>query len=272
MAVTAPALRLDTGAGSITQRVGWAIGDAAALTKRNLTHLVRVPALIVFTAVQPVMFTLLFKYVFGGAIHTSAGDYVEFLIPGIIVQTAAFASIGTAIALSEELTKGVIDRFRSMPIARSAVLVGRLTSDVLRMTITILIILGVGYGVGFRVHTGVWQTIAMILLSVGFGLAICCVSAFIGLTVKDQETVQGIGFIWIFPLTFASGVFVPVSVMPGWLAAFARNNPVTLFSEAARSLTLGTPAGDSIWLSVVWLVAIIAVFLALAVRAYRRAV
>ncbi|MGH9060911.1 MAG: ABC transporter permease, partial [Acidimicrobiales bacterium] len=247
----------------------WGVADAAAQTWRNLTHLYRVPALIIFTAVQPVMFTLLFRYVFGGAIHTSSGAYVEFLIPGILVQTAAFASFGTAIALAEELSKGVIDRFRSMPIARSAVLVGRLGSDTLRMLITILIILGVGYGIGFRVHTGPGRAIAMVLLSVGFGLAICCVSAFIGLTVKDQESVQGFALIWLFPLTFASGVFVPVSSMPDWLAAFARNNPVTIIAEAVRSLSLGTPAGDTIWLSVVWIVAIIAVFLALAVRAYR---
>ncbi|MGH9103484.1 MAG: ABC transporter permease, partial [Acidimicrobiales bacterium] len=219
-----------------------------------------------------VMFTLLFRYVFGGAIHTSAsGGYVNFLIPGIIVQTAAFASFGTAIALAEELSKGVIDRFRSMPIARSAVLVGRLTSDTLRMLITILIIVGVGYAVGFRVQTGVGRAIAMIVLAVGFGVAICCVSAFIGLTVKDQESVQGFALIWLFPLTFASGVFVPVTSMPAWLAAFARNNPVTIIAGAARSLSLGTPAGDTVWLSVVWIVAIIVVFLTLAVRAYRRA-
>lgn len=263
----------ELGAPPLAERLRWGVADAAALTRRNLLHLVRIPALIIFTAVQPVMFTLLFRYVFGGAIHTSAGAgrYVEFLIPGIVVQTAAFASFGTAINLAEELSKGVIDRFRSMPIARSAVLVGRLTSDTLRILATVLILLGVGYAIGFRVHTGVAQAVAMVVLAVGFGLGICCVSAFIGLAVKDAESVQSFALIWLFPLTFASGVFVPVASMPAWLADFARNNPVTIIAEAARSLSLGGPSGDTIWLSVVWIVAIVAVFLALAVRAYRRA-
>ncbi|HZD65778.1 MAG TPA: ABC transporter permease [Acidimicrobiales bacterium] len=256
---------------SVPRRVWFGASDVAVLTKRNLIHLVRVPALIVFTAIQPVMFTLLFRYVFGGAIHTSVGAYVEFLIPGIIVQTAAFGSFQTAIALADELSRGMIDRFRSMPIARSAVVAGRLASDTLRITVTVVIILGVGYAVGFRIHTGPLETIAMVLFSVGFGVAICCVSACIGLAVKDQESVQAFGLIWLFPLVFASGVFVPVATLPAWLAAFARNNPVTLFAEGARSLSLGTPAGDTIWLSVVWMVAIVAVFGTLAVRAYRRA-
>lgn len=254
-----------------SQRLVWGIADAAALTWRNLVHLVRVPALIVFTIVQPIMFTLLFRYVFGGAIRTGGAAYVDFLIPGIIIQTAAFGSFGTAINLADELSKGVIDRFRSLPIARSAVLIGRLTSDAFRILITVLVILGVGYAVGFRITTDPGSAIVMILLSVGFGIAVCCVSAFIGLSIKDPESVQSFGLIWLFPVTFASGVFVPVSTMPAWLADFARNNPVTIIATAARHLASGTPAGNTLWLSVVWIVAIVAVFLSLAVRAYRRA-
>lgn len=271
-AVNPPVTLPDLEAESLARRIGYGVSDSLALTKRNLTHIYRVPALIMFTAIQPVMFTLLFRYVFGGAIHTGAGAYVNYLIPGVVIQTAAFASVTTAIGLSTELQQGVIDRFRSMPVARSAFLVGRLGSDALRILVTVLILLGVGYAVGFRISTGVGPTVAMVALSVGFGIAICCVSAWIGLSLKDPESVQSFAFIWIFPITFASGVFVPVASMPGWLADFARNNPVTLLAEAARHLTIGTPAGDSIWLSVVWILAITAVFGVLAVRAYRRAV
>jgi ABC transporter DrrB family efflux protein len=270
MAIAVPAL-VQTDAVPIVRRLGWSVSDVAALTQRNLLHIKRVPALLFFTAIQPIMFTLLFRYVFGGAIRTSAGQYVEYLLPGIIVQTGAFLSFATAVGLAEELSKGVIDRFRSMPIARSAVLVARLASDTLRTFMTVLIIVGVGYGVGFRFHTGGPEIVAMVALSIGFGLAMACVSSFIGLAIKDQEAVQAFGLVWVFPLTFASGVFVPVSSMPSWLAAFARNNPVTIIATAARHLSLGTPAGDSIWLSVVWLAAIIFTFGALAVQAYRRA-
>lgn len=255
----------------VRRRLSWGLSDVAALTRRNLLHITRVPALLFFTAIQPIMFTLLFRYVFGGAIHTSAGEYVQYLLPGIIVQTGAFLSFATAVGLAEELSKGVIDRFRSMPIARSAVLMARLASDTLRTFMTVLIIIGVGYGVGFRFHTGIGQIIAMVLLSVGFGLAMACISSFIGLSIKDQEAVQAFGLVWVFPLTFASGVFVPVESMPSWLAAFARNNPVTIIADAARHFALGTPAGTTVWLSVVWLMAIILTFGALAVRAYRRA-
>lgn len=270
MAVAVPALS-GLEAVSLGRRLRWSLSDIGALTWRNLLHLARVPALVFFTAIQPIMFTLLFRYVFGGAIQTPGGEYVEYLIPGIIVQTGAFLSFATAVGLAEELTKGVIDRFRSMPIARSAVLLARLASDTLRTFGTVLIIIAVGYGVGFRFHTGLGSVIAMIALSVAFGLAMACISSFIGLAIKDQEAVQAFGLVWVFPLTFASGVFVPVSTMPSWLAAFARNNPVTIIANAARHLSLGTPAGNSLWLSVVWLAAIILVFSALAVWAYRRA-
>lgn len=262
----------DLASESMARRLRYTITDSAALMRRNLTHIYRVPALIIFTAIQPVMFTLLFRYVFGGAIHTNEGTYVNYLIPGIVIQTACFASVTTAIGLSTELSAGVIDRFRSMPIARSAVLLGRLGSDSLRILMTVIILMAVGYAVGFRISTGVGDTIAMIALSVGFGISVCCVSAWIGLSLKDPESVQSFAFIWIFPVTFASGVFVPVASMPGWLQDFARNNPVTLLAEAARNLTIGSPAGNSLWLSAVWLVGITAVFGYLAVRAYRKAV
>jgi ABC transporter DrrB family efflux protein len=261
-----------TGAGEpgLRTRFGWAITDTLTITRRNLLVWMRVPAYLVFTVIQPVMFVLLFRYVFGGAIHV-AGNYVNFLMPGIIAQTAAFASFGTAIALAQELKKGVIDRLRSMPMARSAVLAGRLVADTGRMLVTILIIVGVGYAVGFRFSNGVVPAIAMVLLATVFGLAICCISAYTGLAIGDEESVQAFGLIWLFPLTFLSSAFVPIATMPGWLQAFANNQPVTYVIDTMRALALGGPVVPSLWKSLVWLAGIFIVFLPLAVRAYRRA-
>jgi len=251
-------------------RISWAITDTLTITRRNLLVWMRVPAYLVFTVIQPVMFVLLFRYVFGGAIHV-AGNYVNFLMPGIIAQTAAFATFGTAIALAQELKKGVIDRLRSMPMARSAVLAGRLVADTGRMLVTILIIVGVGYAVGFRFSNGVVPAIAMVLLATVFGLAICCISAYTGLAIGDEESVQAFGLIWLFPLTFLSSAFVPIATMPGWLQAFANNQPVTYVIDTMRALALGGPVVPSLWKSLVWLAGIFIVFLPLAVRAYRRA-
>jgi ABC transporter DrrB family efflux protein len=261
-----------TGAGEpgLRTRFGWAITDTLTITRRNLLVWMRVPAYLVFTVIQPVMFVLLFRYVFGGAIHV-AGNYVNFLMPGIIAQTAAFATFGTAIALAQELKKGVIDRLRSMPMARSAVLAGRLVADTGRMLVTILIIVGVGYAVGFRFSNGVVPAIAMVLLATVFGLAICCISAYTGLAIGDEESVQAFGLIWLFPLTFLSSAFVPIATMPGWLQAFANNQPVTYVIDTMRALALGGPVVPSLWKSLVWLAGIFIVFLPLAVRAYRRA-
>ncbi|HET6818574.1 MAG TPA: ABC transporter permease [Mycobacteriales bacterium] len=253
-------------------RLRWAASDAWVLTWRNLTVWRRVPAYLVFTVVQPTIFTLLFRYVFGGAIpaHGIPGGYVNYLLPGVIGQTAAFASMATAISLAIEAQKGVIDRLRVMPIARSAVLMGRLMADSIRMLITLLVIVGVGYLVGFRFHGGVVDAVAMVLLAEAFGLTVCCVSMFIGLALRQEEAVQAFGLIWLFPLTFVSSAFVQVGTMPGWLQAFADNQPITHVINALRSLALGTPMGDNLWLSVVWLVAILAFFMPLAVRAYKR--
>lgn len=256
----------------LARRTRWAVGDTLTMTRRNMLTWIRVPAFIMFTVVQPVMFVLLFRYVFGGAIHVPVpGGYVNFLMPGIIAQTAAFASIGTAIALALELKKGVIDRFKSMPIARSTVLSGRLTADGIRMLITILIIIGVGYAVGFYFNNGLGPAIGMVVLAVAFGLSFCCVSAFIGLTVKDEESVQAFGLIWLFPLTFVSSAFVPIETMPGWLQAFASHQPVTAVVDAMRALALGGPVASDLWQSIAWIAGILIVFGPLAVRAYRNA-
>ena len=249
----------------------WAVSDTLTLARRNLLVWTRVPAYIVFTVIQPVMFVLLFSFVFGGAIPVPGHTYVEFLMPGIIAQTAAFASFGTAIALAQELKKGVIDRLRSMPMARSAVLAGRLVADTVRMVVTILIIVGVGYAVGFSFLNGVVPAVAMVLLATVFGIAICLIAAYTGLAIGDEESVQAFGLIWLFPLTFVSSAFVPVATMPGWLQAFASNQPVTYVVDTMRALALGGPIEANLLKSIAWLAAIFVVFGPLAVRAYRRA-
>jgi ABC transporter DrrB family efflux protein len=251
----------------------WAVSDTLTITRRNLLVWLRVPAYIVFTVVQPVIFVLMFRYVFGGAIHAPGikGGYVNFLMPGIIAQTAAFATFGTAISLAQELKKGVIDRLKSMPMARSAVLAGRLVADTLRMLVTVLIVIGVGYAVGFRFENGVIPAILMIAMGIFLGVSICMISAFTGLAIGDEEAVQAFGLIWLFPVTFLSSAFVPIQTMPGWLQAFANNQPVTYVVDTMRALALGGPVASSLWKSLVWLIGILVVFGPLAVRAYKRA-
>jgi ABC transporter DrrB family efflux protein len=260
---------------STAQLARWALSDSLVMTRRNLLVWMRVPAYIVFTVVQPVIFVLLFRYVFGGAIQVAnPGGYVNFLMPGIIGQTAAFATFATAIALAQEAKQGVIDRLRSLPMARSAVLAGRLMADAIRMLVTITVIIGVGYAVGFRFQNGVIAAIGMVLLAEAFGVTICCISAFIGLAIKDEESVQAFGLIWLFPLTFVSSAFVPIATMPGWMQAFANNQPVTLVINAMRALALGGPQfplNPALWQALLWLVGILLVFAPLAVRAYRSA-
>jgi ABC transporter DrrB family efflux protein len=272
MSAVAAAPARPSGGPSMFTKARWAVSDSFMIAKRNLLVWARVPAYLVFTVIQPVMFVLLFVYVFGGAIPvTKPGGYVNFLMPGIIAQTAAFASFATAIALAQELKKGVIDRLRSMPMARSAVLTGRLGADTVRMLVTILIIVGVGYAVGFRFLNGFGPAVAMVVLAIVFGLAFCTIAAFTGLAIGDEESVQAFGLIWLFPLTFVSSAFVPVSTMPGWLQAFAYHQPVTIVVDTMRALALGGPIAANLWKSIAWLAAIFIVFVPLAVRAYRRA-
>ncbi|HTX63515.1 MAG TPA: ABC transporter permease [Acidimicrobiales bacterium] len=268
----APLVALEVPGPPAGRRMRLAVADMATLNRREFLIWLRNPAFIFFTVIQPVMFVLLFRYVFGGAIHSQVpGGYVDFLMPGIVAQSAAFASFATAISLARQLQKGVIDRFRAMPMARSAVLLGRLTADTARLVLTLLVILGVGYAVGFRFHNGAVPAIAMMLLGVALGLAICTVSAYVGLAIKDEESVSSFGLVWIFPLTFVSSAFVTVGTMPGWLQAFAKNQPVTIVIDEMRSLALGGPLALHGWQSAAWLVGIVAVFVPLAVRAYRRA-
>lgn len=246
------------------------IADIIVMTKRNLRRYIRLPQLLIFSTVQPVMFLLLFNYVFGGAMKgASGGNYLNFLLPGILVQMALFGSIQTGIGLADDLSKGLIDRFRSLPMARSAVLAGRTLSDTLRNVFVVLLVSGLGMLLGFRFEQGFWYAALAVGLVVFFGFAFSWVAATIGLAVKNTETAQVAGFIWVFPLVFASSIFVPVETMPGWLQAFAKISPVTVTANTIRGLTLTGSLGD-FWYSILWIVGILFLFIPLAVSLYRR--
>jgi ABC-2 type transport system permease protein len=248
----------------------WAISDSIVLTKRSLLRYVRIPSLVVFSTIQPVMFVLLFRYVFGGAITIPGGNYVDFLLPGVFVQSAAFGSIGTAIGLAEDVQGGMVERFKSLPIARSAVLVGRIASDTIRNLFVVSLMVAVGVLVGFRFHNGFLPGVEAVLLAVLFGMSFSMVSALIGLSVKDVESANAAGFIWMFPLVFASAIFVRVETMPGWLQVFARNSPLTAVVNAMRDLTQGGPVATDLLKAFAWIAGIVIVFAPLAVRQYRK--
>lgn len=249
------------------------ISNTAQLVKRNVKRNFRIPQLLVFSSIQPVIFLLLFNFVFGGAVSGATDTkYINFLLPGILAQTALLGAIQTGVGLAEDLNKGVIDRLRSLPIARYAVLAGRTLADAVRNVFVVTLMSLVGFALGFRFQEGFLLFVAGILLVVLFGFAFSWISAIIGLVLKDSETVQVAGFLWVFPLVFASSVFVPVATMPSWLQVFARNQPVTQVVNAVRYLTQGgIPNGISyVWISLVWIVGIIAVAAPIAVWRYRK--
>jgi ABC transporter DrrB family efflux protein len=250
-----------------------ALADTAVVAKRNLLRIPRQPDLWVSFTIQPIMFVLLFVYVFGGAIQTPGyEDYADFLMPGIIVQTMSFGGFVTAIGLSDDLRKGLIDRFRSLPMARSAVLGGRTLADVATNTVSLVVMIVVGLLVGFNFTSSPLEVAAGIGLLLLFGYAFSWAFAFIALMSSSAEGAQALGFMLIFPLTFASSAFVPPESMPGWLEAFAEANPFSTVVDATRALFLDAPAGNDVWAAVAWCVGLIAVFAALSVYRYRRAV
>ncbi|HET6403196.1 MAG TPA: ABC transporter permease [Candidatus Thermoplasmatota archaeon] len=250
-------------------RVGYALSDTLLMTKRNLMHYVRVPQLIAFAVIQPIMFTVLFVYVFGGAIQTGV-SYVDFLIPGIIIQTVIFGSMQTGINIAEDMQKGVMDRFRSLPIARGTVLAARTLSDLLRHTLAVLIMAGVGYLMGYRFHGLPGDAALALALTLLVGLAFSWIAACIGLFVRDTQTAEIAGFTWIFPVVFASSIFVPVATMPSWLQAFAERSPITLAVDAVRGWSLGRPDFDAALVATLWCAGLIAAFASLAVWRFRR--
>jgi ABC transporter DrrB family efflux protein len=247
------------------------VSDTLVVAERNLVRLPRAPDLLLAFTVQPVMFVLLFVYVFGGAIRTPGYEYVDFLIPGIIVQNIAFGGFVTALGLNEDLHKGLIDRFRSLPMARAAVLAGRTLADVVTNTLSVVVLLVTGLIIGFSFDATVVEIIGGLGLLLLFGYAFSWVFALLGLLVSSPESANSLGFIAVFPLTFISSAFVPVESMPAALEWFADVNPFTIQVDALRALWLGAPAGNSVWGAAVWSLVILAIFAPLAVARYRRA-
>jgi ABC transporter DrrB family efflux protein len=253
----------------VSLEVSNTISDIVVMTQRNVLRYVRVPQLLVFNAVLNVVLLLLFNYVFGGAINTGGVEYIQYFVPGFLAQTVVFGSTQTSVGTAEDLSKGLIDRFRSLPMARSAFLAGRVLADAVRYLILIVLMIVVGTAIGFRFENGAGPVIAGVALIVLFGIALTWVGVFIGISVKDTETAQVAGFVWVFPLVFASSLYVPIATMPSWLQVFANINPVTPMVDTIRALSLGTSVSSSLWKILAWDAAIILVFLPLALRRYR---
>jgi ABC transporter DrrB family efflux protein len=251
-------------------RAYWAVADALVLAKRSLITIPRIPELLVFATIQPVMFVLLFRYVFGGAINVGHTSYVNYLMAGIFVQTVAFGSVATGIGLAEDLHRGLVDRFRSLPMSRSAVLTGRTIADLVRNVFVVLVMLAVGLLVGFRPSGSPLRWLAGVGLLLLLSFAFSWIGAAIGLLVRSVEAAQSGGFIWLFPLTFASSAFVTTTHMPDGLRQFAEHQPVTQVVSALRGLLLNRPVGSHAWQALAWCVAILVVFVPLSVRLYRR--
>jgi ABC transporter DrrB family efflux protein len=254
-------------------QLAWTLRDGYVVSVRNMRHFIRQPQLLLFSTIQPIMFVLLFSYVFGGAIGGSLPEgvsYKDFLLPGIFVQSTAFRATQTAIGLSEDMKRGVIDRFRSMPMARSAVLAGRTLADLVRTIFVIALMTAVGYAIGFRFQEGPFEAVASILVVAAFGYALSWIFVYVGLIAKGPEAAQSAGFVAIFPLVFASSIFVPVDTMPDWLQAIADVSPVTATADAARALAIGGDVWDPLWQVFAWVGGILLVFVPLCVRKYRR--
>jgi len=257
----------------MVSQLTWTLRDGYVVSVRNMRHFLRQPQLLLFSTIQPIMFVLLFSYVFGGAIGGSLPEgvsYKDFLLPGIFVQSTAFRATQTAIGLSEDMKRGVIDRFRSMPMARSAVLAGRTLADLVRTLFVIVLMTAVGYAIGFRFGEGPFEAIASILIVAAFGFALSWIFVYVGLIAKGPEAAQSAGFVAIFPLVFASSIFVPVDTMPSWLQSIADVSPVTATADAARALAIGGDVWSPLWQVLAWVGGILIVFVPLCVRKYRR--
>ncbi len=267
--ITAPTVSGAPHSDSAVTTLRWAVSDTLTITKRNLLALTRIPEQLFFSTVQPIMFVLLFTYVFGGSIKVPGTNYVNYLMPGIFVQTVAFGAVSTSIGLAEDLQKGLIERFRALPMARSAVLTGRTSADMVRNVFTVIIITAVGFAVGFRPTTGVLPYLAGILLILLFAYSLSWGFAVIGLSASNAETAQVMSFPILFPLTFISSAFVPVANMPSWLQGFATYQPVSVTVSACRALMLGGPTATWVIQSLAWTIGFLIVLIPLAVRRYR---
>jgi len=256
---------------------GLVVSDSLAIVWRNLVNIRRNPQLLVFATVQPVIFVVLFRYVFGGAIQGSlpAGQtYIDYLMPGVFVQTIVFGSLTTGVGLAEDLNKGLIDRFRSLPMARSAVLVGRTGADLVRNFFVVVLMCVVGFIVGWTINTDAARFVAAFLIILAFAYSMSWAFAIVGLSVRDAETAQAVSFPFLALLVFASSAFVPVATMPSWLQGWAKNQPVSVVINAVRYLTIGSGPGlsaSSVPKAIAWIVGIVAVCAPIAVARYRKA-
>jgi ABC transporter DrrB family efflux protein len=267
--IAAPTMAGDPHSDHLGARVRWAVSDTLTITKRNLIALTRIPEALFFSAVQPIMFVLLFVYVFGNAIKTPGSSYVNYLMPGVFVQTVAFGAVSTSIGLAEDLQKGLIERFRALPMTRSAVLVGRTTADVARNIVTVIIITVVGLIVGFRPTTGAFLYVCGILLILFFAYGLSWGFAVIGLSASNAETAQVMSFPILFPLTFVSSAFVPVASMPSWLQGFATYQPFSVTITACRALMVGGPTATWVIQSLAWTIGFLVVLVPVASWRYR---
>jgi len=256
-------------------RFGWWLRDSAEMVRRNLLHIRRTPELLLDVTLSPIMFVLLFNFVFGGAIDVGSeggaeADYINFLMAGIFVQTIAFAGIYTSVLLANDLQKGMIDRFRSLPMSQSSVLTGRTLTDLLRAALAIGIMWAVGMLVGFRPDGGVQGALLAVALMLLFGFALSWIGVAMGALVRTPEALQGVIFALVFPLTFVSSAFVPTDTMPDWMEWFAERQPMTLVVNAVRDLTLGIDLYDAELASVAWSLGMLLVAFPLAIWLYDR--
>jgi ABC transporter DrrB family efflux protein len=246
------------------------LSQTAVMARRNLLHVLSDPQQMIGMSVQPLMFLLLFVYVFGGAISGSVRQYLQFLLPGLLVQGIGFGTMQTALGLNADFQRGLIDRFRSLPMARSAVVAGRVSADIARTAWSSLIIVGVAVVLGFRFHGGLAGALGAAGLVLALGVAMCWVMAFLGVSLRSAESVQATGFMVVMPLTFASSVLVPAASMPGWLQAFVKVNPITIFADAMRGLMLGGAVALPVLQAVAWIIGLSVIFGTLTVGRYRR--
>jgi len=246
------------------------IANVGTITGRNLHRLVRVPTLIAFATVQPIMFVLLFTYTWGGAVHPPGViHYVDYVLPGTFVLAIAFGASQTGVAIADDLATGMIDRFRALPMARSAVLAGRTVADAVRNLFVLALMTGVGSLIGFRFHAGPGPALAAVGLALAIGVAFSWIFALLGLLVRDPESAGIGGLLAVIPLIFVSSTFVPVATMPGWLQAFAKLNPITVTVDALRALCLGGPTATHVWQALAWIVGLLIATIPVAVLRYR---
>jgi oleandomycin transport system permease protein len=247
-----------------------AVRHSIALARRSLVKTWRTPEALIDVTVQPIIFLLLFTYLFGGAITGSTHDYLQFVLPGLLVQSILFGSVAIGVNLNTDITKGVFDRFRSLPIARSAPLVGAVMADVFRYVILTVVLMTTGVIMGFRFHSNVFEVLAACLLAVSFALCLCWVSVCVGMLARSSGAVQGILFLLLFPITFGSNVFVATDTLPGWLQAFVKVNPATHLTSSVRGLMVGGPVASPVLYTLLWMAILLGLFFPLALRSYRR--